>query len=277
MNLRSHLLFSACLAFLAAPVVASPVILNEVNGVNTTMTLDGGNSDVHFGTIQGNGGDWFELVVVGDGSAGGTWDLRNYSIEVKDTGSTAKIKLSADAAWSAVQNGTILTFIARNTANGGLDTDLLIPDHFAIDGYAWKNIWIGDAALINQGASTGYIIAGGVVSGIPASHNNTNVTIFDAANVANFGPAGEGAPGYPGGGINQTEIMKLEADPTTSIIPSSPYNDGSSSSFGAPNLWSGGANRQSFATFQVVPEPCSALLSAALGTVLILCSRRARR
>ena len=277
MSLRSCFLSSICLASLTGVAAASPVILNEVNGVNTTMSLDGGNSDVHFGIVPGNGGDWFELVVVGDGSAGGTWDLRNYSIEVKDTGATAKIKLSADSAWSAVQNGTILTFIARNTANGGLDTDLTIPDHFATDGYAWKNIWIGDAALIDQGASTGYAIVGGIVTGIPTSHNNTNVTILDATNVANFGPAGEGAPGYPGGGINQSEIMKLEADPTTSIVSSSPYNDGTSSSFGAPNLWSSGANRQSFAAFQVVPEPCSALLAAASGATLILCSRRARR
>ena len=46
-------------------------------------------------------------------------------------------------------------------------------------------------------------------------------------------------------------------------------NDGSTSTFGAPNEWSGGAEIQDFSAF-VVPEPSSALLG------LAACVRRRR-
>ena len=62
--------------------VAAPVILNEYNAVDDTKWLDKNGltastkSDTYFGRVAGNGGDWFELVVVGNGTAGSTVDMQ---------------------------------------------------------------------------------------------------------------------------------------------------------------------------------------------------------
>ena len=60
-------------------------------------------------------------------------------------------------------------------------------------------------------------------------------------------------------GINNREVWKLEASPSDSIGPVSSYNDGSSSSFGSPNRWNGGANVQDFSALRV-PEPAALTL-----------------
>ena len=50
----------------------APLILNEYNAVSSSRYLDGENyeasaaADVYFGRTQGNGGNWFELVVTED-------------------------------------------------------------------------------------------------------------------------------------------------------------------------------------------------------------------
>jgi hypothetical protein len=64
----------------------------------------------------------------------------------------------------------------------------------------------------------------------------------------------------------------------TTTVPTfaSNFRDGSSSSFGAPNLWSGGTFTQDFSVLRsVVPEPgAAALVGVALAALL---SARARR
>ena len=59
--------------------LAAPLIVNEFNAVGGSQYLDGGTAtmdgagntenlpeDTYFGRIQGNGGDWIELAVIGD-------------------------------------------------------------------------------------------------------------------------------------------------------------------------------------------------------------------
>ncbi|NBS07619.1 MAG: hypothetical protein EBS69_09635, partial [Verrucomicrobia bacterium] len=119
------------------------LILNEYNAVDNSGTtlayLNGGTqlqdsaggtaSDTHFGRVAGNGGDWVEFVVTGNGSAG-TTDLRGWTIEIDEGASNGyfsakvKIKLSQNSFWAAVPNGTILTFTESNTSQGGMDTNL---------------------------------------------------------------------------------------------------------------------------------------------------------
>lgn len=74
---------------------SSPLILNEYNAVSNSSFLNGGDAvqdgdgrsapaysqDSFFGRLAGNGGDWFELVVTGDGGPG-TVDLRGWRIEI---------------------------------------------------------------------------------------------------------------------------------------------------------------------------------------------------
>ena len=112
-------------------------------------------------------------------------------------------------------------------------------------------------------------------SNFSVSNDDTQITILDAAAAALFGPAGEGV--LPVSGINNREVWKLEADPSDSITPTTGYNDGSSSSFGSPNRWSGGAFVQDFSALRsVVPEPgVTALLAAALAALSACRARRA--
>ena len=119
---------------------APSVIVNELNAVDDANFLNGGNvnvdedgapasADSYFGRVAGNGKDWFELVVVGDGGSGST-SLTGWKIAVgtSDPGEnfTARttIELSDTATWDNVANGTILTFIDTDTAGGGLDTEI---------------------------------------------------------------------------------------------------------------------------------------------------------
>jgi len=244
------------------------IILNEYNAVDnagTTLTfLNGGTqavdsaggtaSDVHFGRVPGNGEDWVEFVVTGNGSAG-TTDLRGYTIEIDEGASSGtfaakvKIKLSAASFWAAVPNGTILTFTESKAAEGGMDTNLVAGDNSATTGQRWANVWVGDLALIDYTdlATNGYSIAAGVVSGINIDDTETQFRVLNSAGYPVFGPAGEGIA--PLNNISNTDVLELEGHPTASVLPTDrsddtvtpPKNgyDNSSkdSTFGAPNQW----------------------------------------
>jgi hypothetical protein len=70
-------------------------------------------------------------------------------------------------------------------------------------------------------------------------NNQWQLTILDASESVVFGPIGEGIGQLRG--INNQEVAKLEESPSTSIDPeTAEYNDGSSSTFGAANIWSSG-------------------------------------
>lgn len=276
----------AGLALLAAWVFSAQahgavVILNEYNAVDDNRWLDedgltgSDKRDTYFDRIEGNGGDWFELVVVGDGTAGSTVDMRGWEIRIDEDGGTGKghLKLSDHDYWSNVTAGTILTFIETEDADGqGIDTstEILKVDNLLTEGWAWTNIYADDPVYIDTDDpdhDPSYPITG----------DDTQLVIFqsDGTTVV-FGPAGEGIS--PSGGVGSREVFKLEADPSSSITETSAsYTDGTSSSFGGPNPWTTNdvSFRQDFSAF-VVPEPGTiALLLSAL--VPLLWSRRRKR
>jgi len=258
---------------------APAVILNEYNAVNNTTGdpsnppeyLNGGSlatdsdggvasQDSHFGRVLGNGGDWFELVVVGDGAAGFS-NLTNWTIEIGNGPVTGvfnpitTITLSDPAAWSTVGHGTILTFIENNTAGGGLDTQLNRVNQLTTTGYAWTNIHLG---------TPNYISVSNPEALFEIDSDNTQIVIKDASGKIIFGPAGEGVA--PPSGIGKTEILELENDPSPLIgtIDDADdftlgYDDGSSgSTFGSANLFDppGGAvadRPQDFSPFILSP------------------------
>jgi len=244
------------------------MILNEYNAVDnsgTTLTyLDGGTqaqdsvggtaSDLYFGRVAGNGGDWVEFVVTGSGSAG-TTDLRGYTIEIDEGASSGyfaakiRIKLSQNSFWAAVPNGTILTFTESSTAQGGMDTNLTAANNSTTTGSRWANVWIGDSSLITYTdlLTNGYSITAGVVSGISIDDTETQFRILNSSNYPIFGPSGEGIA--PLNKISNTDVLELEGNPTATVLPTDrsddtvtpPKNgyDNSSkdSTFGAPNQW----------------------------------------
>jgi hypothetical protein len=109
---------------------SSPILLNEYNAVGELEYLGGGDdsvttpNDTHFERRPGNGGEWLELVVVGEGNDGDTLDMRGWKIDIQGTEGLRTLTLSQDPYWSNVAAGTLLTFIANNSSNGGLDTHI---------------------------------------------------------------------------------------------------------------------------------------------------------
>jgi hypothetical protein len=256
----------------------SEVLVNEFNAVSSLNRLNGGvipvpadgdGVDTFFGTVDGNGGDWLELVVVGNGSAG-TTDLRGWKIEIDD-GAGSKfvadeiIVLSQDPYWAAVPNGTILTITEKTSAEGGLDTWIHKVNRLGQAGgaaagngaYAWSNIHYLDPVYIDQTVST-------FGDGLGISSNNTQIRILKprSGTAGQFdvvaGPVGEGV--QPLAGVNNTEVLELEVDPSPTVSPYLPdvvtdtttfiYDDGNGSTFGSPNLFTAGTQAQNFSSYQ---------------------------
>ncbi len=242
----------------AACKAAVPVILNEYNAVSSANVLRNGNSDIYWGIVPGNGGDWFEVAVAGDGTPGSFVDMRGWTFLIEDgvndgdpaNDDASDFVLTGHKYWSAVPAGTILTFIEDTTEMGGLDTQLHVINRLASEGWAWSNICLQDPlfTVITDAEPN----AEGRFFTMRVSNDNTQITIMDAEGNVVFGPAGEGV--NPLSGVNSEEVFKLEADPTPYLTPGTAnYNDGSSSTFGRPNLWSGGTGIQSFTPFIFTP------------------------
>ncbi len=208
----------------AASVFCASVILNEYNAVDTGGYLGGGTatadasggraSDSFFGRAAGNGGDWFELVVITD-----HLDMRNWKLDVYENGALDKtLDLNDHALWSDLRSGTIIT------VGEDLPTD---ASYNPAAGDWWIHVRAAD------GADGVYIEA----TNFPVSSSDWKLRIRNAAGTVIFGPAGEGVS--PASGIGGEEIFRLEADPSAATAANSPdYDSGDAlSTFGAPNQW----------------------------------------
>ncbi|MFZ0033851.1 MAG: hypothetical protein WAK60_02530 [Sedimentisphaerales bacterium] len=227
----------ACTAF------AASVILNEYNAVDNNSYLNGGNasadvdggraSDSWFGRVLGNGGDWFEMVVITD-----HLDMRNWKLDIYEGGVFSEtLTLTNNSIWSDLRSGTIIT----------VSEDVPSDISYNPAGGDW---WINVQA--NNGANGAYITA----SNFGVGNNNWQLRIRNAAGTVMYGPAGEGVS--PPSGISGTEVFKLKADPSASITPTSTdYGDGKDlSTFGAPNRW----GKQDFNLLRsVVAQPSTSL------------------
>ena len=231
----------AIIALLSTNLWAADIILNEYNAVSSGQFFNGGDAaadqdggrsfDSYFGRVLGNGGDWFELVVIRD-----HLDLRGWHLDIFHSGTLAEtLDLTNDAIWSDLRSGTIIT-VAED-----------VPSDISYNPAAgdwWINVQARDDA---DGA---YITA----SSFPVNANDWQLTIRGVAGDIAFGPAGEGVS--PADGVGSTNIFLLEAQPAGLITPDSrDYDDGVNfSTFGAPNQW----GRQNLTSLRsVVPEPAS--------------------
>jgi hypothetical protein len=232
---------------------AAPVILNEYNAVAGGNYLNGGNaavdddggraSDIYFGRVQGNGGDWFELAVIAD-----HLDMRRWKLDIYDNGHlNVTLDLTDHTIWSDLRSGTIITVSEDVPSN---------ISYNPADGDWWINV------QANDNTDGQYITA----SNFPVSNNNWQLRIRDAAGAVVFGPAGEGVS--PKTGIGSTEIFRLETDPNDSTTANSSSYDGGRdfSTFGAPNRW----GRQDFSTLRkVTPAPSYITLSEPNGVEML--------
>ncbi|RIK67092.1 MAG: hypothetical protein DCC65_07680 [Planctomycetota bacterium] len=213
------------------------IILNEYNGVSSSRILKDNGSDTYWGQVVGNGGDWFEIVVIED-----HLDVRGWDLVVSDkTGlSTQEIDIltfTSEPIWSDLRSGTIIT-VSEDLA------DDVSYDPAAGDW--WINVWAN-----NSGTGT-YITA----DNFAVSNDNWQLTIRDQNDAVVFGPAGEGV--QPASGIGNDEVCKLEEDPNAFVTRFSNYQDGVSSSFGSPNIYSGGTMVQDFSSLRSALQPCEA-------------------
>jgi len=253
MSFKFHLPVAVSMMVLSAAVaLGAPMLLNEYNGVKDGGFIKDGGTDTYFGTVDGNGGDWMEFVVVQDNLDIRGWQFVTYQANAYD----GTITLPSLEALGSLRSGTIFT-IAEMVA-----TDLSYNPVYDPGNPNAGDWWINYQAAFSAGNST---------------HSNFQVTILDAMNNVIFGPAGEGIS--PVSGIGNDEVFKLEADPSDMITADSPYyKDGTSSTFGSPNKWSAGTITQDFQPLRrnaAIPEPATlAYLLAGLPAISVLCRRR---
>ena len=233
----------AVLALLAVNAWGADIILNEYNAVDSNDFLGGGDSsaddngrrasDSYFGRVAGNGGDWFELVVIKD-----HLDIRGWQLDVYEDGLLDEtLVLTANPIWQNLRAGTIIT----------VSEDL--PSDVSYDPNAgdwWINVQAnnnGDGLYIEK-------------SSFPVSASNWRLRIRNVAGQIVFGPAGEGVS--PVSGIGGTEVFRLEDDPSDTVTANSTdYDDGDDfSTFGSPNRWGG----QSFGALRPDVAPGAATL-----------------
>ena len=214
----------AIIALFAGNLWGADVVLNEYNAVGGADFLGGGDaaaddagaraSDSYFGRVQGNGGDWFELVVITD-----HLNMQGWQLDILEDGVLDEtLDLTDHPIWSDLRSGTIIT-VAED-----------VPTDASYDPAAgdwWINVQANDSA-------DGLYIE---PSAFPVGNSNWQLRVRDAAGTVVFGPAGEGVS--PPGGVSATEVFRLEDDPTATVTPNSnDYDDGADfSTFGAPNRW----------------------------------------
>lgn len=157
------------------------------------------------------------------------------------------LTLTQHEAWSDLRSGTILT-VSEELRNS-------VSDYNPAVGQWWINV------RANDGTNGTFITP----SRFRTNNNNWQLRILDGAGRVVFGPAGEGV--NPVSGVSSVEVFKLEEDPSKAITPQATYADGQSSSFGAPNVWNGGANMQDFSSLRSV-VPYFPLASVRINEVL---------
>jgi len=331
--------FSSAIALLLAAqaATAAPFILNEYNAVAKNNYLDAGSyknsnkedawfaqvalGDPHLidGRIEGNGGNWVELVVVQDHLNLRGWQLKWAEAGASDvdpgigniwfgdpTVEQGVLTFSPTAEiWADVRSGTIITVsqspdievdtdveadgdrnFTRGLDAGDPEVDMVIDmttdtSYDPVGGDWWIHVSTkGELAAFEANNQHDRLIVAvtNVQDDDPGDFSvgdqDWQMRIFDANGVLKFGPVGEDIHGWGGGGVNDEEVGKLQADPSGAIGVGD-YEDGTTSTLGMPNVWSGGQQWQDFSALRAwVPEPTTLLL---LGAALPAGLRRRHR
>lgn len=226
---------AACIGMLVLAACASSgraaeLILNEYNAVSSTNMLENSGSDTFFGQVLGNGGDWFELVVIRD-----RLDIRGWQLELYEDGLLdAAMTFTNDPIWSDLRAGTLVT-VSEQVADDVSYNPIQDPGNQ--DAGDW---WINVRSDGDPGTSPGPYIS---QTAFKVNNDDWQLVIRDDQGTLVYGPVGEGT--VSGVGVNSREVFKLEASADATVSETSTfYDDGSSSSFGSRNVFSGGAGQQ---------------------------------
>jgi uncharacterized protein (TIGR03382 family) len=196
------------------------IVLNEWNTVETDKWLggdDGTGADAALGRLAGNGGDWIELLVTRDGT-----DLRGWRLTTEDrVGDAGTLVFTDDPLLSDLRAGTLIT----------LAEDLPEAAAYDPDGGDWR-------FHLRAGAegSGRYVSA----TDFDVTSHDWQLTGWDAEGHVRVGPVGEGVGRARG--IASTEVGYLAETPGADHRrDTADYEGGTTSTFGAPNVWDGGA------------------------------------
>jgi len=211
--MRKYNLFSIALISIFAH--SYPIILNEYNGVDANETLKNGGYDSFYGRVVGNGGDWVEMVVVGDDV-----NVSGSLIEIKGNGGVYFLgRLPYSSLLSNLQRGTILT-ISKEPTNLSYDPfNECSPD--------WDiNINYDDITPIE--------------GNYEINHNEIRVSL--KSENGKYTLLKDSGERIFGGGIDKEEIFLLKTNPSEDILPDNEnYGDSKDkqplSTFGSPNRW----------------------------------------
>jgi len=189
------------------------VVLNEWNAVAEDNELAEG--DAALGSLEGNGGDWLELLILDD-----EVDLRGARLVMEDRGGAAgEIVLGDHPVLDGLRAGTLITVAAD------------LPEDLDYDPDA------GDWRFHLRAAPDGAVAT---TDGFRITHREWQLTSWDADDGLIFGPIGEGLA--PTDGLSSREVGMLAAQPSTALRRDSPhFVDADASTFGAANTWSDGA------------------------------------
>ncbi len=189
----------------------SPLILNEYNAVAGDKHLKDGGVDAALGRVAGNGGHWFELIVTQQRP-----DLRGIQLRWVDANGQGVVTLADDPFWADLPRGTIVTL-----------TDGPHPTDTALDPAEedWHvNINVNDSSLVS-------------IDAFRTTNDDWALSVTAPDGETLFGPVGEGASHWPGGGVGSQEVGALIADPSPLTDPAYGYDDLAQSTFGQPNRW----------------------------------------
>ena len=255
---RIPLLALSLFAFCPSINAFEKIILNEYNTVSGSKFLKDEKSDVNLGRIEGNGGNWIELVVIED-----FIDIRGLELwwaEETDTPPSETIwdetrpgidqgiiKFSENKLWSSLRSGTIITIAEKEIIKNEAGDDFITQSDTSFSPSAgdwWIHVWSGDPDYITTVTN----VSGDEPGNFSVGNDDWEIRLVNASNSENpevlWGPVGEAISGF-GGSLSSREVGKLEFDPGTEISIFD-YNDGSSSSFGSKNIWSSGTISQNF-------------------------------
>lgn len=195
------------------------VLLNEFNSVEPGRLLDNDGTDLGFGSIGGNAGDWFELVTLEDNLDMRGWSFELWSNVDGEMTQNAVLELGDDPALVGIRAGSIVT-VAESIV------DSLTYNPRADD---WTMNWQANSA------QAGSLFVSQV--DFDTNNNKWRLIIRDADNNPVAPVAGETEPwDDANGGVSGREVFALNADPTIAVDPVVDYIDTTTSTFGLPNL-----------------------------------------
>lgn len=301
-------------------VTASTGATNPGQYISTPFREDAGFAEfpgLPDGRIEGNGGNWWEFVVIQD-----HLDIRDWEIRWANTHASADqadgindpwygdpdveqgiVTFSNESTWSDLRSGTILTLstsssIAVDTDLDGagnrnftdpplpgaadVTMDLSTDTSFDPTSRDW-HIHVSSVEEVGSGSPLVTTVHNRVDQGagfFAAGRRDFQLTILDDSDTVVFGPIGEAISGFASmsdgtgkGFLDGDQVAKLEADPSTSASNAF-FQDGGSSTFGLPNIWSGGSEQNFHQLRTSTFVPSLSLLGQLLLAVAVITSAR---